>query len=284
MPRTGRPKSELVLTDEERGVLERLTARRKSAQGIALRARIVLACASGRTNQDVATQLRVNQATVGKWRRRFVERRLEGLFDEPRPEAERTITDDQVEDVVIKTLEDKPVDATHWSTRSMARATGMSQTAISKIWRAFGLQPHRAESFKLSTDPQCIEKVRDIVGLYLDPPERAVVLCTDEKSQIQALNPFQPILTTSASTRSAPHPRLPRRRMSGRHPLATTSSVPQCNRTRHHRRASSPVYAILSGRSHTTPHVAVRLLSALPSYSSGQLVFLVHAQCVRHHS
>ena len=200
MPRTGRPKSELVLTDEERGVLERLTARRKSAQGIALRARIVLACASGRTNQDVATELRVNQATVGKWRRRFVERRLEGLFDEPRPGAKRTITDDQVEDVVIKTLEDKPVDATHWSTRSMARATGMSQTAISKIWRAFGLQPHRAESFKLSTDPQFIEKVRDIVGLYLDPPERAVVLCTDEKSQIQALNPFQPILPMMPGT------------------------------------------------------------------------------------
>ena len=200
MPRTGRPKSELVLTDEERGVLERVTARGKSAQAIALRARIVLACASGKTNAAVAAELRVNQATVGKWRRRFLTRRLEGLFDEPRPGAKRTVTDDLVELVVVKTLEEKPVDATHWSTRSMASATGMSQTAISKIWRAFGLQPHRAESFKLSTDPQFIEKVRDIVGLYLDPPERAVVLCTDEKSQIQALNRFQPILPMMPGT------------------------------------------------------------------------------------
>jgi transposase len=189
MARTGRPKSELVLTDDERGVLERLTARRKSAQAIALRARIVLACASGKTNTAVAIELGVNGATVGKWRRRFVERRLEGLFDEPRPGARRTITDDLVETVVIKTLEEKPTDATHWSTRSMAVATGMSQTAVSKIWRAFGLQPHRGESFKLSTDPQFIEKVRDIVGLYLDPPERAVVLCTDEKSSAAAGRP-----------------------------------------------------------------------------------------------
>jgi transposase len=189
-----------VLSDDERSVLERLTARRKSAQALALRARIVLACASGKTNAAVAAELRVNQATVGKWRRRFVTRRLEGLFDEPRPGAKRTITDDLVELVVVKTLEEKPVDATHWSTRSMASATGMSQTAISKIWRAFGLQPHRAESFKLSTDPQFIKKVRDIVGLYLDPPERAVVLCTDEKSQIQALNRFQPILPMMPGT------------------------------------------------------------------------------------
>ena len=200
MAARGRPKTELVLTDEERSVLERLVRRQKSAQSLALRARIVLACASGDTNQAVADQLRVNQATVGKWRRRFVERRLEGLFDEPRPGAKRTITDDKVEVVIVKTLEEKPTDATHWSTRSMAEATGMSQTAVSKIWRAFGLQPHRAESFKLSTDPQFIEKVRDIVGLYLDPPERAVVLCTDEKSQIQALNRFQPILPMMPGT------------------------------------------------------------------------------------
>jgi transposase len=196
----GRPKAELVLSDEERDVLERLTRRRKSAQAMALRARIVLACASGKSNTEVATDLKINQATVGKWRRRFVDRRLGGLFDEPRPGAKRTITDDLVEAVVIKTLEEKPTDATHWSTRSMAAATGMSQTAVSKIWRAFGLQPHRAESFKLSTDPQFIEKVRDVVGLYLDPPERAVVLCTDEKSQIQALNRFQPILPMMPGT------------------------------------------------------------------------------------
>jgi transposase len=200
MARTGRPKADLALTDEERQVLERLTNRRKSAQAMALRARIVLLCASGSTNREVARQLRVNEATVGKWRRRFVADRLDGLFDEPRPGAKRTITDDQVERVIVKTLEDKPLDATHWSTRSMAAAVGMSQTSISLIWRAFGLQPHRAESFKLSTDPLFIDKVRDIVALYLDPPERAIVLCMDEKSQIQALNRFQPILPMMPGT------------------------------------------------------------------------------------
>jgi len=200
MARTGRPKAELVLTEEERAVLERLVRRHKSAQALALRARIVLACASGKASTVVAAELRVNQATVGKWRRRFVERRLDGLFDEPRPGAQRTVTDDQIEAVIVKTLEEKPKDATHWSTRSMAAAMGMSQTSIVKIWQAFGLQPHRAETFKLSTDPQFIEKLRDVVGLYLDPPERAVVLCADEKSQIQALNRFQPILPMMPGT------------------------------------------------------------------------------------
>jgi len=161
---------------------------------MALRARIVLACASGATNVTVAERLGVTPATVGKWRRRFVAARLDGLSDDPRPGAPRTVTDDMVEAVIVKTLEEKPKDATHWSTRSMARAMGMSQTSISLIWRAFGLQPHRAETFKLSTDPLFVEKVRDVVGLYLDPPERAVVLCVDEKSQIGALNRFQPIL------------------------------------------------------------------------------------------
>jgi transposase len=176
--------------------LERLTNRRKTAQALALRARIVLACAeAGVTNKAVAARLGVNPVTVGKWRSRFIERRLDGLFDEPRPGAKRTVTDERVEAVLVKTLEDKPADgATHWSTRSMAKATGMSQTSISLIWRAFSLQPHRAESFKLSTDPLFIDKVRDIVALYLDPPERAVVLCVDEKSQIQALNRYSPIL------------------------------------------------------------------------------------------
>ena len=200
MARTGRPKSELVLTDEERLTLERLSTRRKSAQAIALRARIVLACAAGKANRQVANELRITEQTVGKWRRRFVEQRLNGLFDEPRPGHPRTISDDQVEAVVIKTLEEKPADATHWSTRSMATAMGMSQTSVSLIWRAFGLQPHRAESFKLSTDPLFIDKVKDIVALYLDPPERAVVLCVDEKSQIQALNRFQPVLPMMPGT------------------------------------------------------------------------------------
>jgi transposase len=196
MTERGRPKPPLVLSEEERQILERLTNRRKTAQALALRARMVLACAEeASSNKSVAARLGVHPVTVGKWRSRFVAHRLEGLLDEPRPGAKRTVTDDKVEKVIVKTLEEKPADgATHWSTRSMAKATGMSQTSISLIWRAFGLQPHRAESFKLSTDPLFIEKVRDIVGLYLDPPERAVVLCVDEKSQIQALNRYAPIL------------------------------------------------------------------------------------------
>ena len=168
----GRPKEPLVLTDEERLTLERLTNRRKSAQATALRARIVLSCATGLTNQAVAAKLAVNPATVGKWRSRFVAGRLDGLFDEYRPGAPRSITDNQVEAVVVATLEQKPADATHWSTRSMAAKTGMSQTAVTRIWHAFGLQPWRSESFKLSTDPLFVDKVKDIVALYLDPPER----------------------------------------------------------------------------------------------------------------
>src|ERR1700694_4362380 len=164
MARTGRPKEPLVLSDDERMTLERLTNRRKSAQAMALRARIVLACAKpGATNLAVAAELGVNPATVGKWRARFVDTRLKGLFDEDRPGAPRTITDDQIEKPIGKDLEDKQGGATHGSTRSMAKATGMSQTSISLTWRAFGLQPHRAESFKLSTDPLFIEKGRDIV-------------------------------------------------------------------------------------------------------------------------
>src|SRR5271155_692412 len=194
MEQGGRPKAKLVLSTHERLTLERLANRRKSAQAVAMRARIVMCCAKGDTNSDVADKLGVSEAMVGKWRRRFVEHRLDGLSDDPRPGAPRTITDDQVEAVIVKTLEEKPDDVTHWSTRSMAEQVGMSQTTITRIWRAFGLQPHRAESFKLSTDPYFVEKVRDIVGLYLDPPERAMVLCVDEKSQIQALNRFQPVL------------------------------------------------------------------------------------------
>src|SRR5712691_8675874 len=196
----GRPKAELVLSEDERETLERWARRRKSAQALALRCRIVLASADGLTNQVVAARVGVNQATVSKWRSRFLARRLGGLHDEPRPGAPRTITDDDVEAVIVRTLEETPRDATHWSTRSLAAATGMSQSAVSRIWRAFGLKPHLVETFKLSPDPQFIEKVRDVVGLYLNPPDAAVVLCVDEKSQIQALDPSAPILPLMPST------------------------------------------------------------------------------------
>ena len=182
------------LTDDERARLESWSRRRATAQALALRARIVLAAADGLSNLEIAEQLGVSRPTVTKWRNRFAELRLDGLLDEPRPGRPRTITDEQVEAVVIKTLESKPKDATHWSTRSMAGEMGMTPDAIWRIWQAFGLQPHRAETFKLSTDPLFVEKVKDICGLYLNPPERAVVLCVDEKSQIQALDRTQPIL------------------------------------------------------------------------------------------
>ena len=193
MATKGRPKAVLALTDEERETLERWARRPKSAQALALRCRIVLACATGATNKAVAADLGVNQATVGKWRRRFVARRLDGLGDDPRPGAPRTITDADVEQVIVTTLEETPPDATHWSTRSMADKVGMSQTAISRIWRAFGLKPHQIEDFKLSPDPQFIDKVRDVVAMYLNPPDAAVVLCVDEKTQIQALDRTSPI-------------------------------------------------------------------------------------------
>jgi transposase len=195
MARTGRPKAELIVSGAEREALERWSRRPSSAQALALRSRIVLACAEGQSNQAVARRERVTPQTVGKWRRRFVERRLDGLVDEPRPGQPRKITDERVEEVIVKTLEQAPPDGgTHWSTRQMAAQTGLNQTAISKIWRAFGLQPHRVEDWKLSKDPLFVEKVRDVVGLYLDPPERAIVLCVDEKSQIQALDRTAPTL------------------------------------------------------------------------------------------
>src|SRR3981081_527165 len=191
----GRPLVELTVTPEDRATLERWTTRRKTAHGLAVRAEIVLRCSSGCSNSQVARELRLTNATVGKWRSRFVAEGLAGLLDEPRSGAPRRISDDVVEAVIVKTLESTPRDATHWSVRSMAAATGMSRPTVHRIWKAFGLQPHRTETFKLSTDPQLIEKVRDIVGLYLNPPERALVLCADEKSQIQALDDrTQPIL------------------------------------------------------------------------------------------
>ena len=193
-PTRGRPKALLVVTPEDQRTLERFARRRTTAQGLALRSRIVLRCASGVTNTQVAKELQVTNATVGKWRSRFISRGVAGLLDEPRSGAPRKISDDRVEAVVVKTLESTPRDATHWSTRSMAGSSGLSHTSVQRIWRAFGLQPHRSEHFKLSTDPQLIEKVRDIVGLYLNPPDRALVLCVDEKTQIQALDRSQPVL------------------------------------------------------------------------------------------
>jgi transposase len=190
----GRPKAQLVMTEDERERLTALTLRRKTAQALALRARIVLACAEGVDNKSVASRQRVTPQTVSKWRARFVEHRLDGLLDAPRPGAPRTIEDTQVDAVIAKTLETIPEGATHWSTRMMAREAGLSQTAVSRIWRAFGLQPHRQDTFKLSSDPLFVEKVRDIVGLYMDPPLMAMVLCVDEKSQIQALDRTQPML------------------------------------------------------------------------------------------
>ena len=191
----GRPLPQLKLTVEENNRLADWARRRTTA--LALRARIVLACAQGRSNTEVGERLSVTLQTVGKWRRRFVGRRLDGLLDAPRPGQPRKITDAKVEQVLAMTLERRPKEATHWSTRLMAKATGLNQTAVGRIWRAFGLQPHRAETFKLSTDPLFIDKVRDIVGLYLSPPTRAVVLCVDEKSQIQALDRTQPMLPLS---------------------------------------------------------------------------------------
>jgi transposase len=191
--RTGRPKSDLVLESEEREQLERWARRRKTAQALAQRSRIILSCAEGHFNEEVARQERVTPQTVGKWRGRFVARRLEGLLDEPRVGAGRKISDADVERVLTMTLESTPKNATHWSTRSMAHQSGLTQTAVSRIWRAFALQPHRTETFKLSKDPQFIDKVRDIVGLYMAPPQKALVLCVDEKAQIQALDRTEPI-------------------------------------------------------------------------------------------
>ena len=186
--------AELTVSAEDRATLERWTTRRKTAHGLAMRAEIVLRCSSGCSNSQVARDLRLTNTTVGKWRSRFIVHGVAGLLDEPRIGAPRRISDEQVDAVIVKTLESTPRTATHWSVRSMADATGMSRQAVHRIWKAFGLQPHRSDSFKLSTDPQLIEKVRDIVGLYLDPPERALVLCADEKSQIQALDRTQPTL------------------------------------------------------------------------------------------
>ncbi|MFC8015999.1 IS630 family transposase [Streptomyces cinereoruber] len=194
MSRPGPRIPSLSVTDAQRAVLEGWLRRRSTAQALALRSRIVLECAEGHSIMEVSRRLRVTADTVRTWRRRFLERGLDRLCDDPRPGVPRKITDADVERVIVKTLEETPKNATHWSTRSMAAATGMSQSTISRIWRAFALAPHRSQTFKLSTDPLFIDKVRDIVGLYLDPPEKALVLCVDEKSQIQVLDRSQPVL------------------------------------------------------------------------------------------
>ena len=190
----GRVAVAIELSSYERRELEGFARRRRTAQGLARRARIVLLAAGGLENKAIAKELGTTQDTVGKWRRRFDERRMDGLYDEPRPGTPRRIGDDVIAETVRRTLEETPPDATHWSLRSMARSVGHAPSTIHRIWRAFGLQPHRSETFKLSSDPFFVEKVRDIVGLYMAPPERALVLCVDEKSQIQALDRTQPLL------------------------------------------------------------------------------------------
>ena len=192
MPRTGRPKAELILAEQEREQLLRWSRRAKSSQTLALRSRIVLGCAEGADNNAVAARLGCSANTVSKWRRRFVEHRLDGLVDEDRPGRPPVISADQVEDVVVATLESTPKNATHWSRAKMAERTGLSKSTIGRIWRSFELKPHRADGFKLSNDPLFVEKVYDIVGLYVNPPDAAVVLSVDEKSQVQALARSQP--------------------------------------------------------------------------------------------
>jgi len=199
MSTMGRPKAELVLSEVERAALDQMRRRGSIGASMKLRATIVTMCAEGRDSVDVAEDLGITQQTVGKWRRRFLDRRLDGLFDEPRVGRPRTVTDEDVQRVIDTTLQEKPRASTHWSTRMLAKELKLSRDAVQRVWRAFGLKPHRAETFSLSRDPQFIEKVRDVVGLYMSPPDNAIVLCVDEKSQMQALDRSQPLLPMMAT-------------------------------------------------------------------------------------
>src|SRR3954463_14295894 len=255
--------AELILSDDESQTLKTWASRPKSTQRLATRARIVLACAEGLDNKSVAARLRVGTVTVGTWRRRFVERRLAGLADEPRPGAPRTISDADVERVVTRTLETKPKAATHWSTRGMAEAGGLSQSSVGRIWRAFGLKPHRTKSFKLSTDPFFVEKVRDVVGLYLAPPERAIVLCVDEKSQVQALDrtqPIQPPLPGRAEKASHDYVRHGTTSLFAALDVATGQVIGACHRRHRHQEFLAfldHLDATLTRKPQTTIHVVM---------------------------
>jgi transposase len=236
MPRGPKPTA-LTLSDDEQSKLASWASRPTSAQRLALRARIVLAAAQGNSNTAIAADLRVTLPTVRKWRDRFAQSRLDGLTDEPRPGAPRSITDEQVERAVSRTLESKPKDATHWSTRGLAAELGLSQTAVSRIWRAFGLKPHLRETFKLSTDPFFVEKVRDVVGLYVAPPEHAIVLCIDEKSQVQALDrtqPTQPLLPGRAEKSSHDYVRNGTTSLFSALDVATGEVIGRCYRRHRH--------------------------------------------------
>jgi transposase len=236
MPRGPKPLP-ITLSDDERSKLAGWAARPTTAQALALRARIVLAAAEGTSNAAIAADLRVTLPTVRKWRERFAGSRLAGLTDEPRPGAPRSISDEQVEQAVARTLESKPQDATHWSTRGLAHELGLSQTAVARIWRAFGLKPHLRETFKLSADPFFVEKVRDIVGLYVAPPERAIVLCVDEKSQVQALDrtqPSQPLLPGRAEKASHDYVRHGTTSLFGALNVATGQVIGRCQRRHRH--------------------------------------------------
>ena len=227
----GRRLEALTLTDAERSELTALAARPKTAQALAQRARIILACAEGLENKTVSHQLDVHAMTVGKWRRRFLDQRVEGLRDEPRPGTPRTIDDERIEAVITRTLESQPEGATHWSSRGMARDSGLSVSTVQRIWRAFGLKPHRQETFKLSTDPNFVAKVRDVVGLYTAPPEHALVLCVDEKSQIQALDRSQtafPMRPGQAERRSHDYTRHGTTSLFAALDIATGQVIGQC--------------------------------------------------------